>query len=263
MATVDTVWERLRRFNTVDRRRRRRRGGRSPVVSALVTALYGLGRLGLWVALGLWTLAVVLAPHLRRLLRQIWRLSCRLARFCWFRVLPLLLRLIGRAARWTWRWSPQLAAGTRWIVIGAFLGLIGVVVDYEMRTSRLQSYLFTRLDQGMSVSVQPGTSQSIDFPKSGPYDERLGYSELPDFVTTLVARRYAVDSEARWSRGLKQFVHAGAFPVYPEKDQAGLRIFDRRLLAHATAGSTPLAGQLHDEITEFCAHPFTPQLPTA
>jgi hypothetical protein len=44
---------------------------------------------------------------------------------------------------------------------------------------------------------------------------------------------------------------------------AGLRIFDRRLLAHPTAGGTPLASQLHDEITEFCAHPLTPQLPTA
>jgi len=44
---------------------------------------------------------------------------------------------------------------------------------------------------------------------------------------------------------------------------AGLRIFDRRLLAHSTAGGTPLASQLHDEITEFCAHPLTPQLPTA
>ena len=59
------------------------------------------------------------------------------------------------------------------------------------------------------------------------YDERLGYSEVPEFVSALLARRYAIESEARWSRGLKQFVHVGGFPVYPEKDQAGLRIFDR------------------------------------
>jgi hypothetical protein len=39
---------------------------------------------------------------------------------------------------------------------------------------------------------------------------------------------------------------------------------DRGLLAHPTAGgTTPLVSQLHDEITEFCAHPLTPQLPTA
>jgi len=38
---------------------------------------------------------------------------------------------------------------------------------------------------------------------------------------------------------------------------------DRGLLAHPSAATTPLASQLHDEITEFCAHPLTPQLPTA
>jgi hypothetical protein len=44
---------------------------------------------------------------------------------------------------------------------------------------------------------------------------------------------------------------------------SGLRIFDRRLLAHPSAGSSPLAGELHDEITEFCGSPLTPRLPTA
>ena len=39
--------------------------------------------------------------------------------------------------------------------------------------------------------------------------------------------------------------------------------FDRRLLAHSTAGSTPLGRELHDEITEFCGNPLTPRLPTA
>src|SRR5260370_21153765 len=79
----------------------------------------------------------------------------------------------------------------------------------------------------MDAAVQSGSSQSVHFPKSGPYDERLGYAELPDFGASLTARHYAVDSQVRWSPGLARFVKLGAFPIYPEKDQAGLRIFDR------------------------------------
>jgi hypothetical protein len=38
---------------------------------------------------------------------------------------------------------------------------------------------------------------------------------------------------------------------------------DRKLLAGPATSSTPLARQLHDEITEFSAHPLTPRLLTA
>jgi len=34
----------------------------------------------------------------------------------------------------------------------------------------------------MKFKVQPGPSEDIRFPKSGPYDERLGYAQLPSFI---------------------------------------------------------------------------------
>src|SRR5213075_1015153 len=52
-------------------------------------------------------------------------------------------------------------------------------VHYEMRTSYLEAWIFTRLDRGMSFGAQPGPSEAIRFPKHGPYDERLGYVALP------------------------------------------------------------------------------------
>src|SRR6266403_1843286 len=93
----------------------------------------------------------------------------------------------------------------RWMVVLAILALIGWGVHYEMRTSYLEAWIFTRLDRGMSFAAQPGPSDAIRFPKHGPYDER----------------------QSRWSKGLDRFVGFGAFPNYAEKDRAGLRIFDR------------------------------------
>jgi membrane peptidoglycan carboxypeptidase len=115
----------------------------------------------------------------------------------------------------------------RWMVLLAILALIGWAANYEMRTSYLEAWLFTRIDRAMSVAVQPGSNDSIRFPKHGPYDERLGYVALPQFISALTGRHYTVERQARWSKGLDRFVDLGAFPIYAEKDRAGLRIFDR------------------------------------
>jgi membrane peptidoglycan carboxypeptidase len=115
----------------------------------------------------------------------------------------------------------------RWAVLLALLWLIGWAAVYEMHTSRLESWLFTRVNHSMAVSPQSGANDSIRFPKSGPYDERLGYSGLPQFVAALTSHNFAVERQARWSKGLDRFVDLGGFPIYSEKDRAGLRVFDR------------------------------------
>src|SRR5436190_5389656 len=115
----------------------------------------------------------------------------------------------------------------RWMVLLAVLALIGWAAHYEMRTSYVEAWLFTRIDRSMSVAVEPGTNDSIRFPKHGPYDERLGYVSLPQFISALNGRHFTVERQARWSRGLDRFVDLGGFPIYAEKDRAGLRIFDR------------------------------------
>src|SRR5215472_18393500 len=115
----------------------------------------------------------------------------------------------------------------RWLVVLAILALIGYGVHYEMKTSYLEAWIFTRLDRGMSFAAQPGPSDSILFPKHGPYDERLGYIALPQFTNALEQRHFAVERQARWSKGLDRFVDLGGFPIYAEKDRAGLRIYDR------------------------------------
>ena len=114
----------------------------------------------------------------------------------------------------------------RLAVLVAVLLLIGLAATWEMRTSYLEAALLTRLDRSMHFAPEPGPSPSIRFPTEGPYDQRLGYTLLPQFVRSLLARRYKIDSQVRWSPGLRRFVRFGGFPIYREKDTAGLQLYD-------------------------------------
>ena len=77
-------------------------------------------------------------------------------------------------------------------------------------------------DSGWSRAPAPRSA----FPASGPYDQRLGYSEMPAFLDRLRARGYGIEAQARTSRELAELMDAGYFPPYPEKSQAGLAILD-------------------------------------
>jgi len=79
----------------------------------------------------------------------------------------------------------------------------------------------------MKFTVRPGSSRHIRFPKSGPYDERLGYVQLPNLIEALKARHFIVANQARWSTSLEQFVDQGGYPIYGEKPRAGLELYDR------------------------------------
>jgi hypothetical protein len=89
----------------------------------------------------------------------------------------------------------------------------------EVRTSALQAEFFTRIDRQLTFKVEPGPApaDSIRYPQHGPYDERLGYASLPDFITKLNARDYAVTAQARMSPKMVQLVDRGIFATYHEK----------------------------------------------
>ncbi len=59
--------------------------------------------------------------------------------------------------------------------------------------------LFAHLAQGFAVSVEPGANIAARFPDSGPYDERLGYAQIPKFLNALKERGYLVERQARLS----------------------------------------------------------------
>jgi membrane peptidoglycan carboxypeptidase len=102
-----------------------------------------------------------------------------------------------------------------------------VVMVSEFNSSHFQAHYFSNLARESRFELDPGPSPSIVFPGEGPYDRRLGYSDLPVFVDRLTGRGFVVQSQARFSRRLVALSELGISPAYHEKSQAGLEVLDR------------------------------------
>lgn len=107
----------------------------------------------------------------------------------------------------------------------AFSG--GGALVWELRTSWVQSRLFAATAKRISYSVQPGAGDVV-VSANGPYDERLGYARLPGMTRSLRDAGLIVEAQARPSPWLRRLNTLGVFPIYREKSQAGLEIFDSR-----------------------------------
>jgi membrane peptidoglycan carboxypeptidase len=119
---------------------------------------------------------------------------------------------------------------SRWYFLLLMVALVAAVfIVVEARTSYyVQSPVLSRLVAEMGFAVAPGPSPRILFPASGPYDQRLGYTHLPQWIAGLQSKGYAIEEQAVLSPQLEKAVERGVFSLYHEKQQAGLEIQDRR-----------------------------------
>ena len=129
-----------------------------------------------------------------------------------------------RAVPW-WRRRRTLVAAA--LVVSIIAG-IALFAATEAESSTFQARYFADVAARVKFWVEPGPSPSIRFPRRGPYDQRLGYSDIPAFVDRLRARGYRIHAQARLSHELVELMETGYFPPYPEKSQAGLRVLDCR-----------------------------------
>jgi len=103
---------------------------------------------------------------------------------------------------------------------------IGIVL-LQANMPYLQSLFVWGAVTDMTFPVEAGSSPSIRFPQSGPYDQRLGYVAIPSLIRRLAARDFEVERQARQSPALLDFIGAGGYATYHEKFQAGLLLNDR------------------------------------
>lgn len=114
-----------------------------------------------------------------------------------------------------------------WLVL-ALLGLAcAMLMAWEMRTSSLQARYFSRIAKQMTYALEPGDNPQLHFPTTGPYNERLGYTRIPDYVVGLKQDGFDVAWQMRTSERFNRFVEIGGFPIYRAKNYGGLMIFDR------------------------------------
>ncbi|MBA1322426.1 transglycosylase domain-containing protein [Pseudomonas plecoglossicida] len=118
----------------------------------------------------------------------------------------------------------------RLIILLVLLAMIaiGFAAYDEMQTSNLQSREFSRLAATLTYTLEPGPSDAIVYPGEGPFDKRLGYSALGEFLPRLLKRDYLISEQVRFSPALMDYVDHGLFVPFVEKIQAGLTITDCR-----------------------------------
>jgi membrane peptidoglycan carboxypeptidase len=121
----------------------------------------------------------------------------------WPYIFLLLLALVSAAAWWVWQ---------------------------ETRSYEKQAEFFAKLAKQLTYKVEPGASPAgkIRFPHDSPYDERMGYATLPDFLTKLQAKDFTITAQARISPKMVEMADRGFFATYHEKNGVGLSILDCR-----------------------------------
>ena len=130
------------------------------------------------------------------------------------------------SGRWT-RYLSWLKWSTLVLVVAVLAGAAWLVAQ-EVRTSAYQARFFSRLASKATVSMGEGSSAALRFPASAPYDDRMGYARLPQFLDRLAQRGFDVKAQARMSPDMLDRVDQGYFAPYREKIQGGVDIRDCR-----------------------------------
>ncbi|MCX4218456.1 MULTISPECIES: transglycosylase domain-containing protein [unclassified Pseudomonas] len=115
-----------------------------------------------------------------------------------------------------------------WLLLVIIAIVVGLAAMKEMRTSRFQSRELSQYAAKLKYELQPGPSDAIRYPGNGPFDLRLGYSSLDEFLPRLIKRNYVITEQTRFSPALLNYTDKGLFVPYSEKIQAGLSITDCR-----------------------------------
>ncbi len=124
-------------------------------------------------------------------------------------------KILGLRARW-------------WILLALILTpliLVGILA-WELMSSDIQARYLAKTAAKMTWKVQSGPSDRIRFPQGGPYDQRLGYSELPEYIQRLSVKGWDVERQARISIQMERAHDLGLNLPYREKNQGGLTLLD-------------------------------------
>lgn len=107
------------------------------------------------------------------------------------------------------------------VIIGAYYA------GEELKTSRWQAYFLSRVAGNIQTQIVRRGSSRIRFPKEGPYDTRLGYTQIGEISKRLQNTGYSITRQAQISTDHAWLIDHGIFPIYDEKYQAGLDLLGR------------------------------------
>src|ERR1043166_1395478 len=112
----------------------------------------------------------------------------------------------------------------KWLWLCGGLLAVAALALVEIRTSFLQSWIFTRTNERISFKLSAGRSPAIVFPRSAPFDDRRGYSKLGAFQSRLENQGYRVTTQTRQSETMMKLLGRGISPPYTEPPETGMDI---------------------------------------
>jgi len=94
------------------------------------------------------------------------------------------------------------------------------------QTSQWQAQKLSGYAATLRYHVAPGPADPILFPAHGPFDQRMGYTDIPAFTARLQERGFEIAEQSRQNVALRTHLARGWFAPYAEKTEAGLTVFD-------------------------------------
>lgn len=118
---------------------------------------------------------------------------------------------------------------TGYIVLGIILilAVLAKIIHQEVTTSKYQARYLSEIAKQLSFKLGEGPSKSIRYPSFGPYDQRLGYTLIPDSINRLEKAGFSISAQASSSPMMGKLANYGLFPIYQEKTRGGLTIVDQ------------------------------------
>jgi membrane peptidoglycan carboxypeptidase len=118
---------------------------------------------------------------------------------------------------------------TGYIILGVVLVTFAIfkIIQQEITTSKYQARYLSEIAGELRFKLERGRNDAMRYPSYGPYDQRLGYTLIPDSIVRLEKAGFSVTAQATSSPMMDKLAGQGLFPIYQEKTQAGLRIVDQ------------------------------------
>lgn len=111
------------------------------------------------------------------------------------------------------------------VLVSSAIAAIVAAAAYEIKSSYLQSLVVTDFLRDINFSIQQGPAKRPVHPKHGPLNERLGYTQLPDWIKSL-SKDFEISEQAVLSPAHRELIKKGINPLYNIKTVTGLELKD-------------------------------------
>jgi membrane peptidoglycan carboxypeptidase len=114
------------------------------------------------------------------------------------------------------------------LLLVIFMLALALLIALEVKTSFYQAKFLHQYANSLTYRLQTGATTEVVYPQYGPFDERHGYVQLPQFLQRLQRRNFSIVEQSTFSPPMMQYARWGFFPPYHEKARTGLELMDCR-----------------------------------